>query len=111
MKKHIDRCWEYMRCNEERTCCAYPDKGEVCWEVAGTMRDNEAEKRLDKLAKIAQQEGRDMTEHEMLLMHPMKAEKLCKYVERYGSCKCCPYYKYVEKMKKSMTTRKNFEAF
>lgn len=111
MKRHIDRCWEHMRCSEERTCSAYPDKGQVCWEVAGTMQNNEAHKRLEKQAKMARQEGRDMTEQEMLLLHPSKVAKLCKYVERYGSCKCCPYYQYVEKMDKSMKIRRNFDAF
>ncbi len=111
MRRLIERCWEHMRCSEERTCPAYPDKGEICWEVAGTMRDNEAEKRLEKQAKIARQEGRDLTEQEMLLLHPLKAEKLCKFIERYGSCKCCPYYQYVEKMKKSMRIRKNYDPF
>ena len=111
MRKHLDRCWEYMRCSEERTCCAYPDKGEVCWEVAGTMRDNEAEKRLEKQAKIARQQGRDITEQEMLLLHPRRAVKLCKYVERYGSCKCCPYYQYAQKMKKSMGFRRWVDPF
>ena len=111
MKRLIDRCWEHMRCDEERTCAVYPDKGDVCWEVAGTMRNNEAEKRLAKQAKIARQEDRDMTEQEMLQSNPGKVVKLCKYVERYGSCKCCPYYQYVEKMKRSMHVRKNFDAF
>ena len=111
MKNHIDRCWEHMRCEEEQTCSAYPDKGQICWEVAGTMRDNEAEKRLEKQAKIARQKGKDMSEQEMLLRHSSKVEKLCKYVERYGSCKCCPYYKYAKKMEKSMIIRKNFDAF
>ena len=111
MKKHIDRCWELMRCSEEMTCPVYPDKGEICWEIAGTMRNSEANKRLEKLAKIARQAGKDRTEQEMLNLHSAKAEKLCKFVERYGSCKCCPYYQYVEKMKKSMIPGKKFNAF
>ncbi len=110
MKRLIERCWEHMRCGDERTCAAYPDNGEKCWEVAGTMRSNEAEKRLEKQAKIARQEGRDLTEQEMLQYHS-KAVKLCKFVERYGSCKCCPYYQYVEKMKKSMRFKKTYNPF
>jgi len=111
MARHIDRCWEYMRCSEERSCPAYPDCGEKCWEVAGTMRDNEAQKRLEKQAKIARQEGRDLSEQEMLMLRPGKTVKLCKYIERYGSCKCCPYYQYVDKEKKIRRGYKGMEAF
>ncbi|MBI4846730.1 MAG: hypothetical protein HY810_09730 [Candidatus Omnitrophica bacterium] len=99
MRKQIDRCWEYMRCGEETACSAYPDAGEHCWEVSGTMRSSEAERRLEKQAKIAREEGRDLTEQEMLMFKPTKPIKLCKYIERYGTCRCCPYYQYVEKIK------------
>jgi len=71
------------------------------------MRNSESEKRLEKLAKIARQDGKDMTEQEMLLLNPMKSVRLCKYVERYGSCKCCPYYQYVEKEKKTRNPGKS----
>jgi hypothetical protein len=113
MGRHIDRCWEVMRCDESQTCPAYPDKGEICWEVAGTMRTSEAEKRLEKQARIARQEGRDITEQEMLSSHALKPGKLCKFIERYGTCKCCPYYLYAEKERKSIQGggSKLYEAF
>jgi len=95
-----------MRCQEERTCPAYPDCGEVCWEVAGTMRSSEAERRLEKQSRIAREEkGRDLTEEELLMLRPMKPVKLCKFIERYGSCKCCPYYQYIIKAKKDREIR------
>jgi hypothetical protein len=100
-----------MRCGEEQTCPCYPDKGEVCWEVAGTMRNNESQKRLEKLAKIARQEGRDITEQEMVQYSSVKSVKLCKFVERYGTCKCCPYYLYAEKEKKSRQGPKRYDPF
>ncbi|MDD5747072.1 MAG: hypothetical protein PHO30_07415 [Candidatus Omnitrophica bacterium] len=108
--KNFDRCWEHMRCGEERTCGAYPDNGEKCWEVAGTMRSNEAERRLEKQAKLAREEGRDLTEQELLQFNPTKAVKLCKFIDRFGSCRCCPYFLFVEKMQRSMTKFKG-EAF
>ena len=111
MRKHIDRCWEMMRCAEEQTCAAYPDKGEVCWEVAGTMRSNEAQTRLEKQAKMARQSGGDITEQEMFLMHSVKKVKLCKFIERYGSCKCCPYFLYAKKARKSMGGPKKYDPF
>ena len=111
MKRHIDRCWEMMRCDESATCPAYPDKGEVCWEVAGTMRTSEAQKRLEKQAMLARQDGRDITEQEMLVNHNAKPTKLCKFIERYGSCKCCPYYLYAEKERKNMTGPKKYDPF
>ncbi len=89
-----------MRCQEEMTCPSYPDCGEVCWEVAGTMRNSESEKRLEKMARIARSEGRDLTEQELMMLKPVSTVKLCKFIERFGSCKCCPYYQYVEKENK-----------
>jgi len=34
------RCWEYMKCGQEKTmaCPAYTQSaGRICWKVAGTM--------------------------------------------------------------------------
>jgi hypothetical protein len=32
-------CWEYKKCNKEKTgdCPAYPKAGRICYLVAGTM--------------------------------------------------------------------------
>ncbi len=44
------KCWEYSKCGREEgginasqqgVCPAYPDKGRICWRVAGTMCDGE----------------------------------------------------------------------
>ncbi|MBU4305518.1 MAG: hypothetical protein KJ893_07880 [Candidatus Omnitrophica bacterium] len=110
-RKHLDRCWEYMRCAEQVACAAYPDCGEVCWEAAGTMRTNEAEKRLEKQSKLARETGRDLTEQELLMFKPVRSVKLCKYIERYASCKCCPYYQYVDKIKKISKGRSPFDEW
>jgi len=112
MRRNLERCWEFMRCGDQLTCPAYPDCGEKCWEAAGTMRNNEAEKRLEKQSKLARESGRDLTEQQLIQLRPSKAVKLCKYIERYTSCRCCPYYQYVEKSKKSMGGKKMYgDAF
>ncbi|MFH1459495.1 MAG: hypothetical protein ABIG64_03875 [Candidatus Omnitrophota bacterium] len=110
--KRKDRCWEYMRCGEEITCSVFPDGGETCWEIAGTMRSNEAEKRLEKLSQIAQESGTDITEEQLQQQFKsVKQVKLCKYIERYGSCKCCPYYKFAEKFERDRRGSSKSDAF
>ncbi|MFH2137609.1 MAG: hypothetical protein ABII88_03775 [Candidatus Omnitrophota bacterium] len=101
MKRHFkDRCWEYMRCGEEQSCPAYPDRGEDCWLHAGTMSGSDAERRMDFLRKMAIDEGKDPDSPEMMYLKPTKEKKLCKFVVRYGMCQCCPYYQYIERLKK-----------
>lgn len=111
MSRFFERCWEHMRCNEHTTCSAFPDKGEICWEVAGTMRNNEAEKRLEWQCKLARESGRELTEQDLMMFEPVAPVKLCKYIERYNLCRCCPYYKYVEFKKKSTQTKKYVDPF
>lgn len=87
MPKKKDRCWEFMRCGSEQSCAAYPDCGEECWAYAGTKRIVEREQRLKMLEKIEMQDYGSVKFQ----------RQLCKYIERYGMCQCCPYYQYVEK--------------
>ncbi len=34
------QCWDFTDCTNKETCPAYPDKGRVCGEVAGTLCRN-----------------------------------------------------------------------
>ncbi|MCP4649126.1 MAG: hypothetical protein GY853_03465 [PVC group bacterium] len=104
-----DRCWEYMRCGEEKACPAYPDHGEECWFHAGTMSTSTAERRLDFIRKRAMEEGKDMDSPDLMYLQPMKKKKRCKFIERYGMCQCCPYYQYMERMKRQMGGSKNVQ--
>ncbi|MBU0634097.1 MAG: hypothetical protein KKB82_00145 [Candidatus Omnitrophica bacterium] len=107
MKKFKDRCWEYMRCNEEKSCAAFPDYCEECWAIAGTMRNTESDKTLSKMSQAAQDSGRDLSEPQFLQMNPgAKTSKLCKFIERFGTCRCCPYYKYVQEFERRHIDRK-----
>ena len=108
-KRFYDRCWEHMRCGEEQQCSAYPDCGYNCWEVAGTMRNSQSERRMEQLYQRARESGRDVTEQDLLMFKPVKPMKLCKFIERYGMCQCCPYYQHVEKMEKASRTRNSLE--
>lgn len=100
VNQRVDRCWEYMRCGSEIVCAAYPDCGHKCWEVAGTLRNSAAERRQGKLYNLAREKGRDLTEKELIAYRPATPKQLCKYIERYGICQCCPYYQQMEKMEK-----------
>ena len=101
MVKRKDRCWEFMRCAMEMECAAYPDKGEECWLNAGSMRQaSTAEERLDRLKREAIAAGRELTEQELRLYKPVGNKKMCKYLERYAMCQCCPYYQFMERKKK-----------
>jgi len=95
-----------MRCAEEKTCAAFPDAGEECWAIAGTMRDSEMEKKLEKMSIMARDPGRDLTEPQLMQMQNRKTTKLCKFIERYGSCKCCPYFKYIKEFDRQERIRK-----
>ncbi len=106
--KHLQRCWEYMRCQEQFGCAAYPDHGEDCWLVAGTMRaDTDAERRLGKQKQRAYDDP-NLSEAKLAQFNTAP-KKLCKYVERYGMCRCCPYYQYVEKEKKDRKQARGME--
>ena len=100
VKQRVDRCWEQMRCGFEIECAAFPDCGHKCWEVAGTLRNSASEKRQEKLYNLAREKGRDLTEKELTAYHPAKPKLLCKFIERYGMCQCCPYYQHMEQMEK-----------
>lgn len=48
-------CWEMKECTEEtyRDCPAYPDKGQDCWKVTGTLCDGGKIQKASKQEKIA----------------------------------------------------------
>ncbi len=69
-EKHCtEKCWEVLSCGKQEHCPAYPDRGRICWAVAGTMCDNQvsgafAQKRVtcmscDFFKKVRSEEGED----------------------------------------------------
>jgi len=36
-------CWEYLHCDRQDDCPAYPDHGRVCFSVTGTMCHGEVQ--------------------------------------------------------------------
>ncbi len=99
-KRFLERCWERMYCGMEQRCPAYPDNGEECWKVAGTMCASTAEETLKKFNKALREKGEDQNGEQSLAYEPMQTKEICRFVERYGRCKCCPFYQYIEKEKK-----------
>ena len=42
MRKEGVNCWEYMKCNQERFCPAYPNRGMKCAHVVGNLEGRKA---------------------------------------------------------------------